>query len=114
MFVRHLLDSEAARKAIAKGLSIALRYLRKAARISLASLHDMSTSITVERVESAENKSDILTKPMDQQTLTKHLYSLGYFTLEWLSAEPAKNNTKTGTSVAAVGTFLARCVSESL
>lgn len=81
--MRHLLDSEAARKAIKKGLSLALRYMRKAFRISLASLHDMSEGIDLDRVESSKNKSDILTKSMDQRTLTRHLFSLGFYALEW-------------------------------
>lgn len=83
MYARHLIDSDAARKAVNKGLSIALRYLRKAARISLAALHDISKSIDLHRVESKDNRSDILTKPMDQETLTRHLFALGYFALEW-------------------------------
>ena len=79
IYARHLMDSDAARKAIAKGLSIALRYMRKAARISLAALHDMAESIDVARVDSKLNKSDIMTKPMDQETLVRHLFELGFY-----------------------------------
>lgn len=45
----------------------------------------MSEEIDLDRVESSKNKSDILTKPMDQETLNRHLASLGYYYLEWLS-----------------------------
>lgn len=109
LYVSHLLDSDAARKAIAKGLSIALRYMRKAARISLATLHDMSQGINVGRVDSKENKSDILTKPMDQQTLTKHLYSLGFYTLEWIEMKK-ENNTNSGVVAAAIAYHLRQSI----
>lgn len=93
VYARHLLDSEAARKAIAKGLSIALEHLRKSSIISLAALHDMFKGLGVERCESKENKSDISTKPMGQQTLTRHLFSLGYYTLEWIEVKKQQSSS---------------------
>ena len=83
IFARHLVDSDAARKAVVKGLSLALRYMRKAHRITLAGLHDMSQQLSLERVDSKDNTSDLLTKPMDLETLTRHLFVLGYFELEY-------------------------------
>ena len=83
IFARHLVDSDAARKAVVKGLSLALRYMRKAHRITLAGLHDMSKQLSLERVDSKHNTSDVLTKPMDLETLTRHLFVLGYFELEY-------------------------------
>ena len=81
--IRHKIDCDAARKAIQKGLSITLRYMRKSSRISLASLHDMSQGMILDRVDSKDNKSDTSTKPMDQETLTRHLFSIGYYAAEW-------------------------------
>ena len=70
--------------AVAQGVSLALRYLRKYRRISLAQLHDMSQWVTILRTASEENESDILTKPMPAETLRRHLEVLGY----WPLADP--------------------------
>lgn len=114
IYARPLLDSEAARKAIAKGLSIALRYLRKPSRISLASLHDMAKGLGVASCESADNKSDILTKPMDQQTLTRHLISSEFCALKWMNLGKKREDGNSRTVIAAIQYHLSHAVGEAI
>lgn len=73
------LDNDAACVAIEKGISPALRYLRKARRISIASTHSLckSCGILMGRVASAWNHSDLLTKGLKDEEHERHFYGCG-------------------------------------
>ena len=73
------LDNDAARAAIEKGVSPALRYVRKHRRISVASTHSLvkSCGIVMGRVESAENTSGILTKGLKVGEHERHFKGCG-------------------------------------
>ena len=94
IYARSLIDRDAARKAVAKGLSLALRYLRKSHRISIAGLHDMAKFVDLMRVDSAKNSSDILTKLMNHEALVRHLFTLGVYALTWQRTGGKARTTK--------------------
>lgn len=77
--LEHDIDSSAALSAVEKGVSLALRYMRKVKRVSIAALHDMARLIRARKIESDKNESDVLTKPMKKETLVQHKKSLGFF-----------------------------------
>lgn len=54
---------DAAREAVAKGLSLALGYLRKAARVSFAALHDRSAKVEAQRADSKDNLATFWPNP---------------------------------------------------
>lgn len=72
----------------------------------------MADGLGVERRESADNKRDILTKPMDQHTETRHLMTLRfYYSLEWINMEKeTESDVGSGTLLAAIGRGLAESV----
>lgn len=63
------MDSDAARKVIEKGVSVAMRYTRKHTGLSIALLTDMKKQVDLGRVSSEDNLSDMLTKPMPRERL---------------------------------------------
>jgi len=78
LWVEHQIDADAARAAILKGISLALKYMRKYSRISLAWLHEASKVIELSRIPTDENESDILTKAVAKIILEKHLVTTGW------------------------------------
>jgi hypothetical protein len=82
----HEIDADAARSAILKGISIALKYLRKYSRISLAWLHDASKIIRLGRIDTDKNESDILTKGVKKEVLMRHLIAMKWGTTSWDSS----------------------------
>jgi len=75
--LRHDTDSESSRAAIIKGVSVAMRYMRKNHALSIAVLHDMAQGIDFRICKSEENESDILTKPLPRQVVERHREALG-------------------------------------
>lgn len=73
------MDNDAARAAMLKGVSPALRYVRKHRRVSVAATHSLleSCGIIVGRVETAPNVSDVLTKGLKHEEHTRHFYGCG-------------------------------------
>lgn len=73
------IDNDAARIAIEKGLSPALRYTRKHRRVSIARTHDLvkSCGIIVGRVASQDNHSDVLTKGLKEDEYIRHVRGCG-------------------------------------
>ena len=59
-------DSSACVAAVEKGVSAALRFIRKVHRVSLAMLHDVfqNQSVHLKHISGTENVSDIMTKPL--------------------------------------------------
>lgn len=78
----HEIDADASRAAILKGMSIAMRYLRKYSKVSLSWLKSATEEIGLGRVSSDDNESDLCTKPIPRETLVRHLKALGYYLLK--------------------------------
>jgi hypothetical protein len=72
-------DNDAARAMMLKGMSPSLKYLRKHRKVSLAATKDLLTSagITVGRVATEENTSDILTKGLKKEIHERHFKGMG-------------------------------------
>ena len=74
-------DSTSAIAAVKKGMSTALRHIKKKHRVSLAVVHDSCTAegVTLEKIDTEENVSDVVTKALDTVRFGKLRSLLGVY-----------------------------------
>ncbi len=73
------MDNDPGRKAVEKGKSVKLKYIRRYQRISVAGLHAIFDGICnfLGRVASGDNRSDLFTKGLQKEKFMAALAMLG-------------------------------------